>query len=205
MELSPLWPHEILLLKDTSDLHAIRSCGLFSLLFGLTCQLLWPSGGLEGFPIHRGCALNLEDSPPWQQEESACRLWRDVTPPWRRLAVITARETALGKSSETTSTSGESVQDTLARAYCLSQQCFPKASLFQLSSLSLQSGPNHWSLASIPTTHTSGYMASWLRPMGPHYVCTQLLSHMWLFPTPWTVAHKTLLSMGFFRQEYWSG
>ena len=134
MELSPLWPHEILLLKDTSDLHAVRSRGLFSLLFGLTRQLLWPSGGLEGFPIHRGCALNLEDSPPWQQEESACCLWRDVTPPWRRLAVITARETALGKSSETTSTSGESVQDTLARAYCLSQQV-------RVSSLALTTDP----------------------------------------------------------------
>ena len=26
-----------------------------------------------------------------------------------------------------------------------------------------------------------------------------------LFVTPWTVAHQTLLSMGFSRQEYWSG
>ena len=26
-----------------------------------------------------------------------------------------------------------------------------------------------------------------------------------LFATPWTVAHQTPLSMGFFRQEYWSG
>ena len=28
-------------------------------------------------------------------------------------------------------------------------------------------------------------------------------SHVWLFVTPWTVAHKALLSMGFSRQEYW--
>ena len=27
----------------------------------------------------------------------------------------------------------------------------------------------------------------------------------WLFATAWTVAHQTPLSMGFFRQEYWSG
>ena len=33
----------------------------------------------------------------------------------------------------------------------------------------------------------------------------QLLSHVWLFVTPWTVAHWALLSMGFSRQEYWSG
>ena len=27
----------------------------------------------------------------------------------------------------------------------------------------------------------------------------------WLFVTPWTVAHQAPLSMGFSRQEYWSG
>ena len=31
------------------------------------------------------------------------------------------------------------------------------------------------------------------------------LSHVRLFVTPWTVAHWALPSMGFFRQEYWSG
>ena len=30
-------------------------------------------------------------------------------------------------------------------------------------------------------------------------------SGVWLFVTPWTVAHLAPLSMGFFRQEYWSG
>ena len=30
-------------------------------------------------------------------------------------------------------------------------------------------------------------------------------SHVWLFVTPWTAAHQALLSMGFSRQEYWSG
>ena len=29
-------------------------------------------------------------------------------------------------------------------------------------------------------------------------------SHVLLFATPWTVAHKAPLSMGFSRQEYWS-
>ena len=32
-----------------------------------------------------------------------------------------------------------------------------------------------------------------------------LLSHVWLSMTPWTVARKAPLSMGFPRQEYWSG
>ena len=31
------------------------------------------------------------------------------------------------------------------------------------------------------------------------------LSHVWLFATPWTAAHQAPLSMGFSRQEYWSG
>ena len=31
------------------------------------------------------------------------------------------------------------------------------------------------------------------------------LSRVRLFATPWTVAHQAPLSMGFARQEYWSG
>ena len=31
------------------------------------------------------------------------------------------------------------------------------------------------------------------------------LSHIQLFATPWTVLHQAPLSMGFPRQEYWSG
>ena len=33
----------------------------------------------------------------------------------------------------------------------------------------------------------------------------KLLSCVLLFATPWTVAHQAPLSMGFSRQEYWSG
>ena len=36
-------------------------------------------------------------------------------------------------------------------------------------------------------------------------VRAQLLSHVQLFETPWTVAHQAPLLMGFSRQEYWSG
>ena len=36
-------------------------------------------------------------------------------------------------------------------------------------------------------------------------VHSQLLSRVQLFATPWTVAHQGSLSMGFPRQEYWSG
>ena len=37
---------------------------------------------------------------------------------------------------------------------------------------------------------------------GQWMVC--VLSHVWLFVTPWTVAHQALLSMKFSRQEYWN-
>ena len=36
-------------------------------------------------------------------------------------------------------------------------------------------------------------------------MCTQSLSHVRLFATPWTAAHQAPLSMGLPRQEYWSG
>ena len=39
------------------------------------------------------------------------------------------------------------------------------------------------------------------------YSCAVLghFSRVWLFPTLWTVAHQVPLSVGFSRQEYWSG
>ena len=33
----------------------------------------------------------------------------------------------------------------------------------------------------------------------------KLLGHVWLFVTPWTVAYQAPWTMGFTRQEYWSG
>ena len=40
--------------------------------------------------------------------------------------------------------------------------------------------------------------------MGLH-VLVCMLSHVQLFETSWTVANQVPLSMGFSRQEYWSG
>ena len=39
----------------------------------------------------------------------------------------------------------------------------------------------------------------------PMKVKVKLLSCVWLFATPWTVAYQAPPSMGFSRQEYWSG
>ena len=39
-----------------------------------------------------------------------------------------------------------------------------------------------------------------------NYVCVlSHFNHVWLFATPWTVAHQAPLSVGFSRQEYWNG
>ena len=44
-----------------------------------------------------------------------------------------------------------------------------------------------------------------MSPRGRLCVCVKLLSHVHLFATPWTVARQAPLSMGFSREEYWSG
>ena len=44
-----------------------------------------------------------------------------------------------------------------------------------------------------------------MRKSKDQFRSVQLLSCVGLFVTPWTVALQVPLSMGFFRQEYWSG
>ena len=44
-----------------------------------------------------------------------------------------------------------------------------------------------------------------LTERGKRKVKVKSLSRVRLFATPWTVAHQAPLSMGFSRQEYWSG
>ena len=53
------------------------------------------------------------------------------------------------------------------------------------------------------TARTLGTLGVWQTSVPSACLCAQF-SH-WLFPTPRIVAHQALLSMGFSRQEYWSG
>ena len=46
----------------------------------------------------------------------------------------------------------------------------------------------------------SGLLVWWL-----YFLCVYSLSHVWLFTISWTVAFQAPLSMGFPRQESWSG
>ena len=53
------------------------------------------------------------------------------------------------------------------------------------------------------STQTSSHSPFPQQPTAP--VCSQALSRVRLFATPWTVAHKAPLSVGFSRQECWGG
>ena len=73
-----------------------------------------------------------------------------------------------------------------------------------------------WQAGSLPLTpHGKSYIQVYklviqtdgLRIYLFMYFCfvVQSLSHVWLFVTPWTVVCQAPLTMGFSRQEYWSG
>ena len=52
---------------------------------------------------------------------------------------------------------------------------------------------------------TPGWFANSFPNAWKWKVKVKSLSRVWLFATPWTAAHQAPLSMGFSRQEYWSG
>ena len=58
------------------------------------------------------------------------------------------------------------------------------------------------------SSYTVDGNVNWYSHYGEPYkvkVKVESLSHVQLFVTAWTVAHQAPLSMGFSRQEYWSG
>ena len=57
----------------------------------------------------------------------------------------------------------------------------------------------------IPQARTLEWVAISLSNAWKWKVKVKLLSHVWLLATPWTAAYQASPSMGFCRQEYWSG
>ena len=55
------------------------------------------------------------------------------------------------------------------------------------------------------TKHKSHPRGSSHKPLCQSWSEVKSLNSVRLFVTPWTVAYQALLSMGFSRQEYWSG
>ena len=53
--------------------------------------------------------------------------------------------------------------------------------------------------------HTYGINTYKLNYWDVGYMYVKSLNWVWLFVTPWTVAHQVPWSMGFSRHEYWSG
>ena len=60
----------------------------------------------------------------------------------------------------------------------------------------------HWSIVALQYCVSFYYRAKWI---SYNYTYAQAFRDVWLFVNLWTVAHQALLSMRFFRWEYWSG
>ena len=58
---------------------------------------------------------------------------------------------------------------------------------------------------STPPCITSMLIKTPMKNPLPQVRIVKLLSHVWLFATPWTVAYQVPPSIGFFRKGYWSG
>ena len=85
-----------------------------------------------------------------------------------------------------------------------------KVKVKSLSHVWLLSDPMDYSLpgSSIPgilQARTLEWVAISFSNAGKWKVKVKSLSRVWLLATPWTVAHQAPPSMGFSRQEYWSG
>ena len=103
----------------------------------------------------------------------------------------------------------------LCRPLLLVPSIFPSIRVFFNNSALRIRWPKYWSFSfSIsPSNEYSGLISfrmDWLDLLAAqvehvlHYVCAKTLHHVWSFATLWTIAHLAL-SMGFSRQESWSG
>ena len=67
------------------------------------------------------------------------------------------------------------------------------------------SSPPRSPVPGILQARTLGWVAISFSSAWKWKVKVKSLSRVWLLATPWTAAHQAPLSMGFSRQEYWSG
>ena len=98
--------------------------------------------------------------------------------------------------------------------FCLSRLLWTGNPVIALQAVYLQIPK--WHLSFIRKWNEISLICPWSSPWSaPHSICLQyvvdfrmyvrMLSHVQLCETPWTGAHQAPLSMGFSRQEYWSG
>ena len=79
-------------------------------------------------------------------------------------------------------------------------QLHTEVSVLGSSSFIFNLGIIYWAVAMCPGNREAGHTLFHL-----FFVVVLLRSCVWLFLTPWTAAHQAPLSMGFPRQECWSG
>ena len=88
--------------------------------------------------------------------------------------------------------------------------CFAAAAAKSLQSCPTLCDPTDCSppgspVPGIPQARTLEWVAISFSSAWKWKVKVKSLSHVWLLVTPWTAAHQAPPSMGFSRQEYWSG
>ena len=69
----------------------------------------------------------------------------------------------------------------------------------------IDSSPSGSPVPGIPQARTLEWVVISFSNAWKWKVKVKLLSRVWLLATPWTAAHQAPPSMGFSRQEYWSG
>ena len=69
----------------------------------------------------------------------------------------------------------------------------------------IEGSPPGSPVSGIPQARTLEWVAISFSNVWKWEIKVKSLSRVWLFLTPWTAAHQAPPSMGFSRQEYWSG
>ena len=87
-----------------------------------------------------------------------------------------------------------------SREGCNSERSYVLGLSFKLRHLI---SPSQWGKQAVRGARKSGSEQSLVGP--ERSIVLSHFSHVWLFVTPWTVTCQASLSMGFSRQEYWSG
>ena len=165
--------------------------------------------GVNSSSIHDGKWFSLGNCPPEILHQSqhhpvnAASPWQ-ITP----ALTLTCSRAANGNST------WKRLMDSLGRSFCLgAAECVSNLCTERSHPKNARPGPKWEEMLKMrepmKVTHTVQGDESLLRKLWISGSCAcvfvQSVSRSWLFETPWTVARQAPLSMGFSRQEYWSG
>ena len=133
------------------------------------------SNPITSWQIERGKVEKREKSLFWGAPKSQCGWW---LPPWNERRLFLRRKAAaVAKSLQSCPT-----------------LCNPR-----------DGSPPGSPVPGILQARTLEWVAICFSNAWKWKMKVKLLSHVWLLATPWTAAYQAPPSMGFSRQEYWSG